>query len=150
MGLGASVGCLRRLRMTLSRVALQHQGPSGEGPSDRTINTLHLPYRHLCIVQLTGRFSWKDSVVQDDHVVHLMLCDDCIWDTGQPLYDPDAEHCAGILPWTLGRIATVCDQLSSGTAPLELFGKDVIPLSDSINNQELLSHIVPFFLDNRF
>jgi hypothetical protein len=30
-----------------------------------------------------------------------------------------------------------------------LFDKDVIPLSDSINNQELLSHIVPSFLDNK-
>jgi hypothetical protein len=37
----------------------------------------------------------SQSVVQDDHVAQLMLYDDCIWDTGQPLYDPDEEHCAG-------------------------------------------------------
>jgi hypothetical protein len=52
------------------------------------------------------------------------------------------------IAWTLGRIDTVCDQLLSGTAPLKLFDKEVILFSDSTNNQELLSHIVPFFLDN--
>jgi hypothetical protein len=46
----------------------------------------------ISIVQKNNR------VVQDDHVAHLMLYDDCIWDTGQALYDPDEEHCAGLLP----------------------------------------------------
>jgi hypothetical protein len=48
--------------------------------------------------QITEEDIWMEFVVQDDHIAQLMLYDDCIWDTGQPLYDPDEEHCAGLLP----------------------------------------------------
>jgi hypothetical protein len=46
-------------------------------------------------------WSWVDLCCPGWPCAHLIVYDDCIWgdciwDTGQPLYDPDEEHCAGI------------------------------------------------------